>query len=140
MKLVVLCLLLLTACSDLTDARNYRGYALTWSCRSADACEGVELVELIDRAWIVNGHDVIDFASTRDSAFHEYAQMAPSDDLPAECSRLYGLTLLARELDPSRMCLTSRGLELELSVPDRDAATQSKWFVEGREIDEDYYP
>jgi hypothetical protein len=135
MKPTMLCLLLLSACSDLSLQRNYRAYELVWRCLSPEGCERTGQVELVDRAEIDNGSDVIEFLSTRDLYFSELAQVIPSDSLPDECSLLYGLSLSARELEPSRFCHTSRGFELELSIPDREPVTHSEWFVEGREID-----
>ena len=134
MKLTVLCLLLLSAC-EITAARNYRTYALTWTCLSAEGCERTEQVALIDRAKIFDEYDVIEFLVTRDDRFDEGAQMVASDELPAECSWLYSFNLFTHELGPARLCRTSGGFELELSIPDRDPATQSKWLVEGRELD-----
>ena len=128
-------LLLLSACSDLTVARNYRTYALTWSCLSPEGCERTEDVELIDRAEIINGGDFVDFSSTQDWIFREDGQMVPSDMLPADCYWLLGLALFTYELEPSRFCRTSGGFDLEVSIPNRDPMTYSKWLVEGREID-----
>lgn len=135
MKPAVLCLFLLSACSDLTDTNNYRVYELTWSCLSSEGCERTEQVALIDRATIVHGDTFIDFLSSRDENFLEDAQMVASDGLPAECFWLYGLGLFAYELEPSRFCRTSERCELELSIPNREPATHSEWLVEGRTID-----
>jgi hypothetical protein len=135
MRPAVLCLLLVSGCSDLTVARNYRTYALTWTCVSAEDCERTEQVSLIDRAEIINGGDFITFSSTHDELFREVGQMVPSDMLPAECSWLHGLALFANELEPARFCRASGDIELELSIPNRDPASHSKWVVEGREID-----
>lgn len=135
MKPAVLCLLLLSACTDLTASPNLHMYKLTWSCQSPEGCERTEQVELIDRAKIIDDYELIDFLSSRDGSFREDAQMVPSDALPAECSWLYGLGLFAHELEPFRFCRTSGVLELELSIPNRDPTTHSKWLVEGREID-----
>ncbi len=110
-------------------------YKLTWSCQSPEGCGRTAQVELIDRARIIDGYDVIDFLSSRDGAFREDGQMVPSDALPGECSWLHGLGLFAHELEPSRFCRTSGMLELELSIPNREPTTHSKWLVEGREID-----
>jgi hypothetical protein len=130
----MLCLLLLSACSDVWSGANYRDYELTWRCLSSEGCERTEQVELLDRLRISNSTDLIDFWSSRNDGFGEYAQMVPSDSLPAGCSWLHGFTLFAHELEPSKFCRTSGRLELELSIPNRDPATHSKWFVEGRDI------
>lgn len=134
MKPTVLCLLLLSAC-ELKAARNYRMYELTWSCLSSEGCEYSEQVTLLDRVRIIDDDDFIEFLSTRNQGFFDYAQMVPSDDLPADCFWLYGFSIFATEADPSRFCRMSRGFELELSIPNRDPTTHSKWFVEGRETD-----
>jgi hypothetical protein len=134
MRPAVLCLLLLSGC-ELEAARNYRTYELTWSCVSPEGCERMEQVELIDRAKIINGSDFVDFSSSRDGRFSEFAQIVSSDALPAECSWLYDLALFAYELEPSRFCRTSGSFELELSIPNRDSMSHSKWLVEGRDMD-----
>jgi hypothetical protein len=135
MKLTVLSLLLVSACSDLTDVRNYRMYALTWTCVSPEGCERADQVVLIDRAMIINGSEIVRFSSTRDDTFEDVTQMVPSDDLPAGCFWLHDVSFFAGELEPARFCRTSGTLELELSIPNRDAPTHSAWLVEGREID-----
>ena len=135
MKPAMLCLLLLSAC-ELKAARNYSTYELTWSCQSSEGCERTDQVTLIDRATIVDGDDeFMDFSSSR-GGFREEAQRIPSDELPADCSWLYGLELFTYEIEPSRFCRTSGGFELEVSIPNRDPTTHSEWFVEGRETDD----
>jgi hypothetical protein len=136
MKSAVVCLLLLlSACSNLTTDPQYDAYRLTWRCLSPEGCERAEQVELIDRAEIDFGSDLIEFLSSRDEFFSELAQMVMSDLLPAGCSWLHGFSLSAEELEPSQLCRTPGGFELELSIPKRDGATHSEWFVEAREID-----
>lgn len=134
MKPAVLCLLLLSAC-EIKAARNYRIYTLTWTCLSPGGCERAENVALIDRARIIDDRDFIDFLTKGEKYFGEYAQMVPSNELPETCFWLYGLTLFAHELEPSLFCYTSRGLEVELAIPDRNPATRSEWFVEGKETE-----
>lgn len=135
MKPAVVCLLLLSACSDLTTDPNYRAYRLTWRCLSAGGCERAEQVVLVDRAEIVNGSDLIEFLSSHQGFFNDLAQMVMSDDLPAGCSWLHGFSISAEELEPSKLCSTPGGFELELSIPNRDGVTRSEWFVEARGID-----
>lgn len=137
MKPAMVCLLLLSACSDLTTEYSYRAYRLTWRCLSAGGCERAEQVELVDRAHIEREHDrdLIEFLSSRDEDFSELSQMVVSDSLPAGCSWLHGFSLSAEELEPSKLCRTPEGFELELAIPNRDGATRSEWFVEAREID-----
>lgn len=132
MKAALLCSLLLSAC---TLAPNYRVYAVTWICVSPEGCERTAQVELINRGQIINGEDFVFFESTREPGFSIAGQMVPSDELPSECSWLYGLTIFAIEVEPSRFCRTSGGFELELSLPNEDPATHSAWLVKGREID-----
>lgn len=134
MKPAVLCLLLLSAC-ELEAARNYRIYELTWSCLSSEGCERMEQVALLDRARIIDDSVFIEFLSSRDEVRWGAGQIVPSDELPEDCFWLYGLALFAYELEPSRYCRTSDGFEVELSIPNREPATQSQWFVEAREID-----
>lgn len=135
MKPAVLCLLLLSACSDPFGVRNYRTYKLTWTCVSPTGCERADLVALIDRARIVNGDELVEFQSSHDEYFRQVAQMVPSDALPADCFWLYGAAFFALELEPGMFCRTSGEFDLELSIPDRDPATASEWLVHGREID-----
>ena len=134
MKPAVLCLFLVSAC-ELTEARNFRTYALTWTCLSPEGCERAEQVTLFDRAEIFDGSRFIDFESTHDGYFTEQALMVPSDTLPAECTWLRAFSILGVEADPSMFCRVPGGFELELSIPNRDPATRSKWFVEGRELE-----
>jgi hypothetical protein len=134
MKPAVLCLLLLSAC-ELEALRNYRVYKLTWTCLSPDGCERTEQVALVDRAEIINGDVSVMFKSTRDENFRSYGQMVPSDALPVECSWLYGFYLFGVEIEPSRFCRTSGRIEMNLSILNRDPATESEWLVEGRETD-----
>jgi hypothetical protein len=133
-KHAVLCLLLLSAC-ELEAARNYRVYKLTWACLSPEGCERTQQVELIDRMRIIDGYEVIDFLSSRDEGFREDAQKVPANDLPDNCSWMYGLALFAHEIEPFTFCGTSGRFELQLSIPNREPTTQSKWLVEGRETD-----
>lgn len=135
MKPAVLCLLLLSGCSDPFGVRNYRTYELTWTCLSPDSCERTDQVALIDRAVIINGDDAVEFVSSRDGLFWDYAQMVTSDDLPEGCFWLHDVSFFALDLEPGRFCRTSGKLELELSIPDRDPATVSEWRVDGREIE-----
>jgi hypothetical protein len=135
MKPAVLCLLLLSACSDPFGVRNYRTYKLTWTCLSPDGCDRADQVVLINRAEIVDGSELVTFLSTRDETFGDTGQMLPSDELPANCYWLHDLSFFVLDLEPSRFCRTSGAFELELSIPDLDAETHSEWLVNGREID-----
>lgn len=128
MKPAVLCLLLLSACSDLPV------YKLTWTCLSPEGCERADAVALVDRVTIFPD-GFLGFWSSRDDDFREDAQVVPSDTLPPECSLLYGLVLFTHELEPFKYCRTSGGFELEPSILNQDSATHSEWLVEGREID-----
>jgi hypothetical protein len=134
MKPAVLCLLLLSAC-ELDAARNYSVYKVTWTCMSPGSCERTDKVELIDRAQITDGYDFVFFESSWDPSFSDSGRMIPSDELPAKCWWLYGLTILHFELEPSRFCRSDRRFELELSMPNDEPSTHSAWLVEGREID-----
>lgn len=137
MKPAVLCLLLISACSDLTYTPDFRAYALTWTCLSPEGCERADQVTLFDRAETYNGDrsEYIEFKSTHDGDFQDTAWLVSSDELPAECTWLYSFSVLAVEADPAMFCRVAGGFELELAVPNRDGETRSKWLVEGRKID-----
>lgn len=134
MKPAVLYLLLLSAC-ELKAARNFGVYELTWTCLSPEGCERAEEVTLIDCAEVANDGDWVRLWSTRDEAFSDLAEMVPADELPAGCYGLHGFSFFGIETESSRICRTSGRIELDLSIPNRDPATHSQWWVEGREID-----
>lgn len=127
MKARLLCVLLLSACSDEIPY----DYALSWACVSPQECERADEVGLIDRL-NVNG-TYFYFHSTRNEPYFEHAQRFDSESLPAGCWWLYGFSIFGHELEPSKLCDTSGGFELELSIPDRNPATHSEWLVEARE-------
>lgn len=129
MKARMLCLLLLSACTEPDVAYDY---GLTWMCQSPEGCERAEELELLDRL-NVSG-EFFFFESTRDMDFHMTAQRIASDALPAGCSWLYGISFLGHELEPSKLCHTADGFELELSIPNALATTHSKWLVEARDL------
>jgi hypothetical protein len=52
--------------------------------------------------------------------------------LPPGCFLLSGFVLFGNELEPAPLCETEDGFEVELSVPNRDSPTHSKWRVEWR--------
>jgi hypothetical protein len=122
-------LLLLSAC---TDSGIVYDYALNWVCISPGTCERTEEVMLIDR--LNTTGDTFFFNSTRNEPYFESAQRVVSDAVPAGCYLLYGFTLFGHELEPSNLCRTSGGFELELSIPNRDTATHSEWLVEIRKL------
>jgi hypothetical protein len=128
-KARILCVLLLSAC---TDSDVGYDYALTWVCLSPEGCERAEEVKLVDRLNI-NG-DRFYFASTRDQSFSEGAQRVSEGALPDGCFWMYSFSLFGHELEPSQFCRTSAGFELELSIPNRNPATHSQWLVEVREL------
>lgn len=134
MKPVLLYTILLSGCSYFLGEANYRIYELSWTCLSSEGCERADQVPLFDRAESVIDSDRVDFLSTRDAGFFERAELIESDELPAGCSWMYNLTLFGHELEPSRFCRTSNGFELEVSIPNRDSATHSRWLVTGRHI------
>ncbi len=132
MKTMTLCLLLLPACAYF-DARY--DYSLAWVCRSPEGCERTAEVALINRLSTYED-DALAFESTRHEPFFESAQRVASDSLPDGCYFLHGLSLFGHELEPepSKLCQTSGGFDLELSIPNRNRATQSAWLVEAREL------
>jgi hypothetical protein len=134
MRPVLPYVLLLSGCSYFLGEANYRVYELSWTCLSPDECERADRVPLFDRAQSVIDSDRVDFWSTYDSAFYERADLVESDELPAGCFWMYALTLFGHELEPSRFCRTSKGFELEISIPNRDPTAHSQWLVEANHI------
>ncbi|HWN71876.1 MAG TPA: hypothetical protein VNM90_29760 [Haliangium sp.] len=134
MKRGMLCSLLVLACSlsCTYEERPWLGYALTWTCLSLDGCERAEQIALVDRLSVVDDYDLCGFWSTRDGDFAAFADLIPSDSLPPDCYWLTSLTLFAHELEQSQICFTGDGFTVEVSIPDRDPPTQSKWRIGGR--------
>ena len=128
MKAMLACLLLLPACADKVPY----DYSLTWVCVSPEGCERADALKLFNRL-NVNG-DVFFFLSTREDVISTSAQRLGSDSSPDGCSLLYGLALFGREVEPSKLCSTSGGFDLELAIPNRNPATESHWIVEVREL------
>lgn len=129
MKPVMLCLLLLSACSY--SLSEYE-YSLTWVCLSPEGCERAEEVSQLDRLH-TNGNAFF-FDSRSNPEFGEHAQRVASNVVPEGCFLLHGLVLFGHELAPSQLCSTSGGYDLELAIPNRDPATDSQWLVEIREL------
>jgi len=131
----VLCLLLLPACSFFSS--DYvpvsQEYALFWTCLSPEGCERTEEVSRIDR---VIADDFLDFhfMSTQDESFAQDARRIGTASLGANCFWLYFLSLFGDELERSKLCRSPGGFELELSIPNQDPATHSKWLVKGRDL------
>ncbi len=130
MKARILCLLLLSACGD---GITY-DYSLTWTCMSPEGCERTEELKLYDRLNILG--DTFVFASSRNERYFVTSQRFGSDSLPAGCFWLYSLALFGDESEPSKVCSTAGGFELEISIPDRNPATHSQWLAEARELEE----
>jgi hypothetical protein len=129
----MLCLSLVLACScTLFEDYPHLGYDLRWTCVSPQGCERAEQVALIDRVFITENNDFCDFRSTRDGSFLIWARLLASDSLPPDCHLLSGFVIFANELDASLLCYTDEDFEVELTVPNSDSATHSKWRVEGR--------
>ena len=130
MRIPILGLLLLSACSD-GVIYDY-DYTLSWECRSSEGCERTEELRLIDR--ISSQGDAFLFLSSRDASFNASAQRVRSDMLPAGCFWLYSVALDGNELEPSKACNTSGGFDLELSIPNRNPIAHSQWLVQAREL------
>lgn len=128
MKAGILCLLLLSACDDKVPY----DYGLTWVCLSPEGCDRTDEVKLIDRLNV--RENVAFFLSTHDEDYGDSAQRFGSESLPAGCWWLQGLLMFGHELEPTKVCPASGGLDLELSIPNRDASTHSLWLVEAREL------
>jgi hypothetical protein len=136
MKCALLYLLFLMPACSLLDPRNEdtrEGYALTWYCVSPEGCQRTEEVARIDRATITNFY-YLDLASTQDPSYSEQGEQLFLDSLPFDCSWIYYLSFFGHDLDRSRLCYNPGGFELELSIPDPDPATSSKWVVAGRKL------
>lgn len=135
MKHRVRCSLLLLTCwsCSSSDGRDAYVYALAWYCISPESCERTEQVEQIDRA-IEKGVDYR-FTSTQDESFSENAQRVATDSIGADCYWLYDLSLFGHDLERSRLCFNPGGFELELSIPNEDPATQSRWVVAAQDVD-----
>lgn len=135
MKPGMLCLLLLAGCSDVwpSDEPPTKEYRLTWICVSADPCQRTEEVTRIDRASVRDYYDV-KLTSTHDESFIAEAQRVRSDTLPAQCYWIYFLTLFGHELDRLKTCNTPGGFEIEISIPNEDPTTHSKWLVSARDL------
>jgi hypothetical protein len=125
----MLCLMLLSACTEPEVAYDY---GLTWRCLSSEGCERAEEVSLIDRLNISG--DFFFFDSRRDMNFGADGHRLASDSLPAGCALLYGFSLFGHELEPSKVCRTAGGFEMEFSIPNAIPTTHSKWLVEARDL------
>jgi hypothetical protein len=125
----MLCLMLLSACTEPEIAYDY---GLTWTCRSPEGCERTEEVSLIDR--LNTSGDAFFFHSRRDMNFRLSADRVASDSLPDGCSLLYAFVLFGHELEPSKVCRSGDGFEMEFSIPNANPATHSKWLVEARDL------
>jgi hypothetical protein len=137
MRFVVLCLLLLPACDFLgfpSDQETaFQEYVLRWTCIVPEGCERTEEVQRIDHATVVDYRDY-HFTSTQDPSFGEDALRVNSSALGYGCFWLYFLSLFGHEIERSMICLTPGGFEFELSIPNADPATQSRWLVTGRDL------
>lgn len=135
MKPGVLCLCLVSGCSFLSpsDEPIVAEYALTWFCVSSESCERAEDLARIDRVTLTDFH--LHFTSTRDAAYGVDAQIIRSDSLGSDCSWLYFLSLFGHDLERQKLCKAPGGFEIELSIPNEDPATSSKWVVAARKVD-----
>jgi hypothetical protein len=134
MKLGLLCLLLLPACSfpePPYDPETYE-YELTWYCISPEGCERTDEAARIDRA-TETAYD-FHFTSTQDPSFDEHGQQVLQDSLPARCYWMYYLSFFGHDLERSRLCYDLDGFEMELAIPNEDPATHSQWVVAGRKL------
>lgn len=132
MKPVLLCLLLLPACSlGFSSDPVIDKYALTWYCVSAEGCQRTEEAARIDRATITN-FAFLELTSTQDRSFDEQGELLHLDALPSGCLWTYYLSFFGHDLERSMLCYSPAGFELRLSIPDPDPATSSNWVVSGR--------
>lgn len=129
MKSGLLSLLLLSGCSYFFpegSPRRYE-YSLAWYCVSPESCERTEDVMRIDRVTVFD-YDM-HFTSTQDESFAADALMIVAESLGGGCYYVHNLTLFGHELEPSKLCYNPAGFEIELSIPDPEPATSSKWVV-----------
>jgi hypothetical protein len=134
LKPVLLCLLLLPACSFGPDNDPViNKYALTWYCVSAEGCQRTEEAARIDRATITD-FAFLELASTQDPSFDEQGELLRLDALPSGCAWAYYLSLFGHDLERSMLCYNPGGFELRISIPDPDPATSSNWVVSGRNV------
>lgn len=135
MKSGLLCLLmLLPSCSLLEPSYEPVTYKfeLTWYCISPEGCERAQEVVRIDRATEIDLS--VTFTSTQDPAFEEEGALLTVESLPEECAWLYYLSFFEHDLERSKYCNNVGGFELELSIPNDDPATHSRWVVSGRDV------
>lgn len=134
MKPGLLCfLLLLSSCRiPVPDDPDVYEYELTWYCISPEGCERTEELEQIDHV-TEKDYDYY-FTSKQDESFSEAAYRLASDTLPPECYWLYYLTFFGHELEPSKLCYNPVGFELELSIPNQEPTTHSRWVVSARDL------
>ena len=134
----VLCLLLLSGCSSFwfpdDDRAEVVEFALTWTCASAEGCERAEELSRIDHLRVTNSFYDFHFTSTQDPSFSADARRVTADVLGRGCFFLYFLTLFGHELERAPGCLTPGGFESELSIPNADPATHSKWLLTARDL------
>ena len=132
---MIILFVLLSACSTLSPPSEpeIRQHVLTWICLSAEGCERTQEVARIDRVNVADFYE-FHFTSTQDEAFGEDALTIASDTLGRRCFWLDFLTLFGHELERSKVCFTPGGFELQLSIPNEDPATHSKWLVRGRDL------
>jgi hypothetical protein len=134
LKPVLLCLLLLPACSFGPDNDPViNKYALTWYCVSAEGCQRTEEAARIDRATITD-FAFLGLTSTQDRSFDEQGELLRLDALPSGCAWTYYLSFFGHDLERSMLCYNPGGFELRLSIPDPDPATSSNWVVSGRNL------
>lgn len=141
MKPAMLCLSLVFACSCTWFADYpFLAHDVHWTCVSPGGCERAEQVALIDRMAIIDTYEFCEFWSTRTRSFSRLADLFAPDSLPRDCFLLSGFVLFENELEASLLCRTDEGFEVELSIPNLDPSTHSKWRVEGRYTGRITYP
>lgn len=133
MKSGLLCLMLLPACGFFEPSyvpATYE-YELTWYCISPEGCERTQEAAQIDHATKIDLS--VTFTSTQDPSFEVEGALLYLDSLPRVCAWVYYLSFFGRELERSRLCHNAGGFELELSIPNDDPTTYSRWVVSARD-------
>jgi hypothetical protein len=133
-KFGVLCLLLLPACFllETSDEPYVLEYEVTWICLSPEGCERTDEVSRIDYLTVTNYYD-FHYTSTQDDSFGLDVKGVDSDTLEDDCLWLVFPPLFGQELEWAKTCHLPGGLDTELSIPNADPATSSRWFMKQRD-------
>ncbi|ACY17024.1 hypothetical protein [Haliangium ochraceum] len=136
MKLAVftIALMMLAGCGPIEPDYPNNKYTLTWYCTSDDGtCERVVELRRYDRASIQNNDLTI--WDSQDPGGAIEALIVYSDSLPQHCDRIFYLVFFGHEIEEPRYCGNHYAFEIELSIPDEDPATSSRWVISAAPLD-----